>query len=101
MAVMLRSSERAAVSWLLFGGQFARATVSIGLFTDLGCAEARIRLCANPMARLARPLAKVQLFEPWPLALQTRVARAPAVTVRGHMRDTSSKQARFCASYRL
>lgn len=40
------------------------------------------------MGRLDRDLAKVQLFELWPLALQTRIARAPEVTVRGHRRDT-------------
>lgn len=60
-----------------------------GAFTGLGFAEARVRLCANPMVRLARHLAKAQFFELWPIALQTRIARAPVVTVRGHMRDTT------------
>lgn len=39
---MLRGSERAAVDWLLFGGQFARATVA-----DRPVADSRFALPDN------------------------------------------------------
>lgn len=59
------------------------------VYRDLDFAEARVKLYANPMARWVRDLAKVQLFEPWPLTLQTHSARAPVVTALGCRRDTT------------